>query len=159
MMPQICLASFLQRVGLFLGFSRTPTPPFPVIARSHPGYGDSPLGRQRWSTHEENPHRLSACWRPLFFTFPEDARWTAERQAVEFGVEIRRVPRGGPGAAARVPRAIAGAAHPREAYYLQRTRFEAIAERKLRPAAVDRGWECGDQRAGLGVLLTLVCFR
>ena len=25
---------------------------------------------------------------PLFFTFPEDARWNAERQAVEFGVEI-----------------------------------------------------------------------
>jgi len=24
----------------------------------------------------------------LFFTFPEDARWDAERQAVEFGVEI-----------------------------------------------------------------------
>jgi hypothetical protein len=23
-----------------------------------------------------------------FFTFPEDARWNAERQAVEFGVEI-----------------------------------------------------------------------
>jgi hypothetical protein len=25
---------------------------------------------------------------PLFFVFPEDARWNAERQAVEFGVEI-----------------------------------------------------------------------
>jgi hypothetical protein len=25
---------------------------------------------------------------PMFFTFPEDARWNAERQAVEFGVEI-----------------------------------------------------------------------
>jgi hypothetical protein len=24
----------------------------------------------------------------MFSTFPEDARWTAERQAVEFGVEI-----------------------------------------------------------------------
>jgi hypothetical protein len=24
----------------------------------------------------------------VFFTFPEDARWNAERQAVEFGVEI-----------------------------------------------------------------------
>jgi hypothetical protein len=24
----------------------------------------------------------------LFFTFPEDARWNAKRQAVEFGVEI-----------------------------------------------------------------------
>ena len=25
---------------------------------------------------------------PMFFSFPEDARWNAERQAVEFGVEI-----------------------------------------------------------------------
>ena len=24
----------------------------------------------------------------MFFTFPEDAHWNAERQAVEFGVEI-----------------------------------------------------------------------
>jgi hypothetical protein len=24
----------------------------------------------------------------MFFTFPEDARWNAERHAVEFGVEI-----------------------------------------------------------------------
>ena len=24
----------------------------------------------------------------MFFTFPDDARWNAERQAVEFGVEI-----------------------------------------------------------------------
>jgi hypothetical protein len=24
----------------------------------------------------------------MFFTFPEDARWNAERQAAEFGVEI-----------------------------------------------------------------------
>jgi hypothetical protein len=24
----------------------------------------------------------------MFFTFPEDARWNAERQAVKFGVEI-----------------------------------------------------------------------
>ena len=24
----------------------------------------------------------------MFFTFPEDARWSAEHQAVEFGVEI-----------------------------------------------------------------------
>ena len=25
---------------------------------------------------------------PMFFTSPEDARWNAKRQAVEFGVEI-----------------------------------------------------------------------
>jgi hypothetical protein len=34
----------------------------------------------------------SAIGGPMFFTFPEDARWSAEHQAVEFGVEIR-VPR------------------------------------------------------------------
>jgi hypothetical protein len=42
----------------------------------------------------------------MFFTFPEDARWSAEQQAVEFGVEIGEYrgvggPRGGPAAPAR----------------------------------------------------------
>jgi hypothetical protein len=45
----------------------------------------------------------------MFFTFPEDARWNAERQAVEFGVEIGETRRG-PGPAARVPTPTAGAA-------------------------------------------------
>jgi hypothetical protein len=36
----------------------------------------------------------------MFFTFPEDARWNAERQAVEFGVEIGRRD------AVRVPRRV-----------------------------------------------------
>ena len=36
-----------------------------------------------------------------FFTFPEDARWNADRQAVEFGVEIGEY-RGG----VRVPRRV-----------------------------------------------------
>ena len=31
----------------------------------------------------------------MFSTFPEDARLNAERQAVEFGVEIRRGPHAG----------------------------------------------------------------
>jgi hypothetical protein len=71
----------------------------------------------------------------MFFTFPEDAHWNAERQAVEFGVEIGecrvvvRVPR-------RVfQRLLPGRPTPErcvEAYYLQLTRFESIAERKLR---------------------------
>src|SRR5215475_5055166 len=71
----------------------------------------------------------------MFFTFPEDARWNAEWQAVEFGVEIGeylgvvRVPR-------RVfQRLLAERPTPErcvEAYHLQRTRFERIAERKLR---------------------------
>lgn len=71
----------------------------------------------------------------MFFTFPEDARWNAERQAVEFGVEI-----GEYYGVVRVPRRVLQRLLPEqptpercvEAYYLQRTRFERIAERKLR---------------------------
>jgi hypothetical protein len=71
----------------------------------------------------------------VFFTFPEDARWNAERQAVEFGVEIGEY-RG----VVRVPRRVFQRLLPErptpercvEAFYLQRTRFESIAERKLR---------------------------
>ena len=71
----------------------------------------------------------------MFFTFPEDAHWNADRQAVEFGVEIGeyrgvvRVPR-------RVFQRLLSERPTRdrcvEGYYLQRTRFESIAERKLR---------------------------
>jgi hypothetical protein len=71
----------------------------------------------------------------MFFTFPEDARWNAEQQAVEFGVEI-----GEYSGVVRVPRRVFQRLLPErptperciEAYYLQRTRFESIAERKLR---------------------------
>jgi hypothetical protein len=71
----------------------------------------------------------------MFFTFPDDGRWNAERQAVEFGVEIGEY-RG----VVRVPRRVfQGLLSERptpercvEAYYLQRTRFESIVERKLR---------------------------
>ena len=71
----------------------------------------------------------------MFFTFPDNARWNAERQAIEFGVEIGEY-RG----VVRVPRRVfQGLLSERptpercvEAYYLQRTRFESIAERKLR---------------------------
>jgi hypothetical protein len=66
---------------------------------------------------------------------PEDARWNAERQAVEFGVEtgeyrgVVRVPRrvfqGLPPEAPTPERCI-------EAYFLQRTRFESIAQQKMR---------------------------
>ena len=72
---------------------------------------------------------------PIFFTFPEDTRWNAERQAVEFGVEI-----GEYSGVVRVPRRVFQRLLPErptpercvEAYYLQWTRFETIAERKLR---------------------------
>jgi hypothetical protein len=71
----------------------------------------------------------------MFFTFPEDARWNAERQAVEFGVVIGEYE-----GVVRVPRRVFQRLLPErptpercvEAYYLQRTRFESIAERKLR---------------------------
>ena len=71
----------------------------------------------------------------MLFAFPEDGHWNAERQAVEFGVEIGEY-RG----VVRVPRRAFQRLVPErptpercvEAYYLQRTRFESIAERKLR---------------------------
>ena len=71
----------------------------------------------------------------MFFTFPENARWDAERQAVEFGVEIGEYQ-----GVVRVSRRVFQRLLPEgptpercvEAYYLQRTRFESIAERKLR---------------------------
>ena len=71
----------------------------------------------------------------MFFTFPEDAHWNDDRQAVEFGVEIGEY-RG----VVRVPRRVFQRLLPErptpercvEAYYLKRTRFESITERKLR---------------------------
>ena len=71
----------------------------------------------------------------MFFTFPEDGRWNAEHQAVEFGVEIGEY-RG----VVRVPRRVfqrllTERPTPErcvETYYLQRIRSESIAERKLR---------------------------
>jgi hypothetical protein len=70
----------------------------------------------------------------MFFTCPEDALWNPERQAVEFGVEI-----GDYRGVVRVPQRLFRRLLPErptperciEAYYLQRTRFEGIAERKL----------------------------
>jgi hypothetical protein len=71
----------------------------------------------------------------MFFAFPEDARWNADRQAVEFGVEIGEY-RG----VVRVPRRVFQRLLPKRptpercvgACHLLRTRFESIAERKLR---------------------------
>jgi Protein of unknown function (DUF1488) len=71
----------------------------------------------------------------MFFTFPENARWSAEQEAVEFGVEIGEYQ-----GVVRVPRRVFQRLLPErptpercvEAYYRQRTRFESIAERKLR---------------------------
>jgi hypothetical protein len=71
----------------------------------------------------------------MIFTFPEDARWNAEQQAVELGAEVGEY-RG----VVRVPRRVLQRLLPErptpercvEAYYLQRTRFESIVQRKLR---------------------------
>jgi hypothetical protein len=71
----------------------------------------------------------------MFFAFPEDAHWNAERQAVEFGVEI-----GEYSGVVRVPRRVFQRLLQErptpercvEAFFLQRTRFESTAERKLR---------------------------
>ena len=87
----------------------------------------------------------------MFFTFPEDARWNADRQAVGFGVEIGEY-RG----VVRIPRRVFQRLLPErptperclEAYYLQRTRFERIAERKLRRRQLtEDGNVCRDHRA------------
>src|SRR5437763_16164108 len=72
---------------------------------------------------------------PCFSAFPDDARWNADRQAVEFGVGLGEYE-----GVVRVPRQvfrrfIDGAITPErclEAFHLQRTRFELIVERKLR---------------------------
>jgi len=71
----------------------------------------------------------------MFFTFPEDARWNADRRAVEFGVSIGEYE-----GVVRMPRQVFrrfvdGSVTPEqciEAYHLHRTRLECIAERKLR---------------------------
>jgi len=71
----------------------------------------------------------------MFFRFPEDARWNDGLEAVEFSVGLGEYE-----GLVRVPRQVFrrfldGAVTPErclEAYHLQRTRFERIAERKLR---------------------------
>ena len=71
----------------------------------------------------------------MFFSFPEDARWNPDQQTVEFGVAVGEYE-----GVVRVARQVfrrftGGAVTPEkclEAYHLQRTRFELVAERKLR---------------------------
>lgn len=71
----------------------------------------------------------------VFFTFPENARWNPDRAAVEFGVSVGeyegivRVHR------RTLQRILEDGPTPErciEAYHLNRTRLERIAERKLR---------------------------
>src|SRR5258708_1583888 len=70
-----------------------------------------------------------------FFEFPEDARWNADRDAVEFSVILR--PYEGTVTVSRrvFQRLLDQSPTPErcmEAFHLQRTRFELIVERKLR---------------------------
>ena len=77
----------------------------------------------------------TASVRRPYVRHPETARWNAERQAGAFEVEI-----GEYHGVVRVPRRVFQLLLPEtptpercvEAYYLQRTRFESIAERKIR---------------------------
>lgn len=71
----------------------------------------------------------------LFFEFPEDARWNDESDCVEFSVILRPY-EGTVRIARRVFQALLDQRPTpercMEAFHLQRTRFEMIAERKLR---------------------------
>ena len=71
----------------------------------------------------------------LFFEFPDDARWNEDREAVEFSVILGPY-EGTVRVARRVFQPLVdGSPTPErcvEAFHLQRTRFELIAERKLR---------------------------
>jgi hypothetical protein len=70
-----------------------------------------------------------------FFEFPEDARWNADRDAVEFSVILRPY-EGTVRISRRVfQRLLDQSPTPErcmEAFHLQRTRFELIVERKIR---------------------------
>jgi uncharacterized protein DUF1488 len=71
----------------------------------------------------------------MFFRFPPDARWNPERSVVEFGIGVGEYE-----GVVRVSRRVfqillLEALTPErclEAYHLHRTRFELIAERKVR---------------------------
>ena len=71
----------------------------------------------------------------VFFEFPEDARWNDERDAVEFSVILRPY-EGTVRIARRVFQSLLDQRPTPErcieAFHLQRTRFERVAERKLR---------------------------
>jgi Protein of unknown function (DUF1488) len=71
----------------------------------------------------------------MFFRFPPDARWNPERSVVEFGIGVGEYE-----GVVRVSRRVFQILLPEaptpercvEGYYIHRTRFELIAERKVR---------------------------
>jgi hypothetical protein len=77
----------------------------------------------------------------VFFTFPEDARWNPDGDAVEFSVIVGEY-EGAVRVGRRVfQRLLDQSPTPErcmEAFHLQRTRFELIVERKVRRRQLDR---------------------
>ena len=71
----------------------------------------------------------------MFFRFPPDARWNPDRNTVEFGIGVGKYD-----GVVRVSRRVFQILLPEaptpercvEGYYIHRTRFELIAERKVR---------------------------
>ena len=71
----------------------------------------------------------------MFFRFPPDARWNPDRNTVEFGIGLGEYE-----GVVRVSRRVFQILLPEaptpercvEGYYIHRTRFELIAERKVR---------------------------
>ena len=71
----------------------------------------------------------------MFFSFPPDARWDADRYCVEFGIgigEYQGVVRVHRGAFRSLLSETPTPERCLEAYHLHRTRLELIAERKAR---------------------------
>jgi hypothetical protein len=69
----------------------------------------------------------------MLFTFPEDAHWNTERQAVEFGVETSTgASSGSRGACSNASYRTGPPPRGASTRTISRTRFESIAERKLR---------------------------
>src|SRR5215813_7417738 len=64
----------------------------PVVSASDTNAGDQPLHHLLHFAQRTSSERLEGDYGgaepSMFFTFPEDARWNADRQAVEFRVEI-----------------------------------------------------------------------
>jgi hypothetical protein len=82
-----------------------------------------------------SPKPIATLEAEVFFTFPEDARWIASRETVEFSVILGEYE-----GTVRVPRRafqglLDSSPTPQrclETFHLQRPRFEMIVERKLR---------------------------
>src|ERR1700676_4524986 len=71
----------------------------------------------------------------VIFTFPEDARWNPDRDAVEFSVILDQYEGTVRVARPVFQRLLDQSPTPErcmEAFHLQRTRFELVVERKLR---------------------------